>query len=70
MDHTLKTISIGTIGGDLNFEDLRGRSFQASYKFTLSPLNTRSSTSICIELVIEFIRELDINVKILDYKDG
>jgi len=38
--------------------------------FTVSPLNTGSSTSICIELVIEFIRELDINVKILDYKDS
>jgi len=27
MDHSLQTISIGTSGSDLNFEDLKGRSF-------------------------------------------
>jgi hypothetical protein len=33
MGRSLKTISIGTGGGDLRFEGLRGRFFQASYTF-------------------------------------
>ena len=33
MDYSLKTISIGAGGGDLNFEGLRGHFFQADYTF-------------------------------------
>ena len=32
-DYSLKTISIGSSGGDLPFEDLRGRFFQANKSF-------------------------------------